>query len=118
MEPKFVELTTYSNKPISIRIDDIVAFYSNPYFKEGREAPTTIITLGNNTYEVEEDYEVVKKRILGLEQKDRVYQIPFKEPDKEWIEKSLEEWCRRYYDVMPLNVNSFADVGYQGPTQI
>ena len=88
MEPKFVELTTYSDKPISIRIDQIIAFYSNPYFKEGRETPTTIITLGNNTYEVEEDYKTVSKKINGMGQKELT--IEYNEQDKDLIEKWIE----------------------------
>lgn len=88
MEPKFVELTTYSDKPISIRIDQIIAFYSNPYFKEGRKIPTTIIILGNNTYEVEEDYKTVSKKINGMGQKELT--IEYSPKDKELIEKWIE----------------------------
>lgn len=114
MESKFAEFTRWEDEPICIKKEDISAFYPDPSSYRKKEVPT-IITTGTNTYIVNESYEVVKKRILGLEQKDRVYQIPFKEPDKEWIEKSLEEWRRKYYDVMPLRANTFAEVGYQQP---
>ncbi len=107
MEPKFVELTTYSNSPISIRIDDIIAFYSNPYFKEGRDTPTTIITLGNNTYEVEEDYKTVSKKINGILVPPDSIQIKYSEEDRKRIEKFMEEW--QAYPVIPLTLGMTDD---------
>lgn len=112
MESKFVEFTRWEDEPICIKKENISAFYPDPSAYRKKEVPT-IITTGTNTYTVNESYEVVKNRILGLEQKDRFYQIPFKESDKEWIEKSLEEWRMKYYDTMPLSIDSFADVKYQ-----
>lgn len=111
MEPKFVEFHRWEDEPICIKKEDISAFYPDPNAYKRDKIPT-IITTGTNTYTVNESYDVVKK-ILGLEEKEKVYQIPFKEPDKERIEKTLEEWRRKYYDVMPLNTNSFSEVKYK-----
>jgi len=108
----FVEFTRWEDEPICIKKEDISAFYPDPSSYRKKEVPT-IITTGTNTYTVNESYEVVKKRILGLEKKDNVYWTAFTSMDKEWIEKSLEEWRRKYYDTMPLSIDTFADVKYQ-----
>lgn len=111
MEPKFVELTTYSDKPISIRIDQIIAFYSNPYFKEGRKVSTTIVALGNNSYEVEEDYKTVSKKINGMGQKELT--IEYSTKDKELIENWIETLKNTVPTLTPTN-----SWGVSGPTQI
>lgn len=113
----FVEFTRWEDEPICIKKEDISAFYPDPNSYRKKEVPT-IITTGTNTYIVNESYDVVKKKILGLEEKDRFYQIPFKESDKEWIEKSLEEWRKKYYDTMSLSIDTFAEVGYQQQKEV
>lgn len=113
----FVEFTRWEDEPICIKKEDISAFYPDPNSYRKKEVPT-IITTGTNTYTVNESYEVVKNRILGLKQKDRFYQIPFTALDKEWIEKSLEEWRMKYYDTMPLSIDTFAEVGYKQQKEI
>lgn len=72
MESKFVEFIRWEDEPICIKKEDISAFYPDPSSYRKKEVPT-IITTGTNTYTVNESYDVVKKRILGLEEKDRVY---------------------------------------------
>lgn len=117
MESKFVEFTRWEDELICIKKEDISAFYPDPSSYRKKEVPT-IITTGTNIYTVNESYDVVKKRILGLEEKDKTYQIPFTVQDKEWIEKSLEEWRMKYYDTMPLSIDTFADVGYQQQKEV
>ena len=56
----------YERKLICIKKEDISAFYPDPSSYRKKEVPT-IITTGTNTYTVNESYEVVKKKILGLE---------------------------------------------------
>ena len=68
----FVEFTRWEDEPICIKKEDISAFYPDPSSYRKKEVPT-IITTGTNTYTVNESYEVVKKRILGLEKKDNFY---------------------------------------------
>jgi len=68
----FVEFTRWEDEPICIKKEDINAFYPDPSSYRKKEVPT-IITTGTNTYTVNESYEVVKKRILGLEKKDNFY---------------------------------------------
>lgn len=117
MESKFAEFTRWEDEPICIKKENISAFYPDPSSYRKKEVPT-IITTGTNTYTVNESYEVVKKRILGLEQNEKAYQIPFTAMDKEWIEKSLEDWCKKYGNVMPLSASSFTEVGYKQPAEI
>lgn len=67
MEPKFVEFHRWGNEPISIRTDEISAFYPNPGARrDSRKTPTTIIVVSDNSYEVEEDYKTVSKTIRGI----------------------------------------------------
>jgi len=39
--------------------------------------------------------------------------VPFTAMDKEWIEKSLEDWCKKYGNAMPVSIDTFTEVGYQ-----
>lgn len=93
MEPKFVEFHRWNNEPISLKLDDITAFYPNPSKRsDGRRMPTTIIALGNNSYEVEEDYKTVSKIIRGISVPSNSISIKYSEEDRKRIEKFLEEW--------------------------